>query len=68
MACAGAGAMAEPTLAEAPGAALLASQQDDSGHLDLPAPAQPSRAQPQVPKSAYPASLESILAVSSHPA
>lgn len=59
-----AGGLPEPTLAEdVPAAALLASQQDDSGDLDEPARAQPGPAAAQPSRAAHPASLESILAV-----
>jgi len=58
-----AGPLAEPTLAEGlPAADLLRSQHGDSGNLGQPAHAMPTHT--EVQGTAYPASLESLLAVS----
>ena len=57
-----AGPLAEPTLAEGlPAADLLRSQHGDSGNLGQPAQVLPTNA--EVQGTAYPATMESMLAV-----
>ena len=59
-----AGGMAEPFLADAlTEADLLRSQHDESGNLEEPAQVLPGRSDRQ---PAYPASMESMLAVGTH--